>query len=223
MHTTTHFCGFLNQDNLFSIFPFAATHSFAWAKYILYPIKSMKMCLSLFKGTVGLVTLKKKLLEKSLNLANNPVEDTLVSVFLLQIHATADKIALMNYTALLHLDHWSISKVLPLIRWLPKSSFVKTETCLSGFSTSLYCELPQGMLVVTPAWESQEATPALVLPMTCWDGKLLPQPPTAPKRPRATLSPRLSGFTHDSVFQFPQSNNTDNAGYLNFIKQKHNS
>lgn len=127
MHTKRHFCGFLNQDNLFSIFPFAATRSFAWAKYILYPIKSMKMCLSLFKGTVGLVTLKKKLLEKSLNLANNPVEDTLVSVFLLQIQATADKIALMNYTARLHLDHWSISKVLPLIRWLPKSSFVKKK------------------------------------------------------------------------------------------------
>jgi len=36
------------------------------------------MCLSLFKGTVGLVTLKNKLLEKSLNLANNPVEGTLV-------------------------------------------------------------------------------------------------------------------------------------------------
>lgn len=52
----------------------------------------MKMCLSLFKGTVGLVTLKNKLLEKSLNLANNPVEYTLVLVFLLQIHATGPQV-----------------------------------------------------------------------------------------------------------------------------------
>lgn len=36
----------------------------------------------------GLVTLKNKLLEKSLNLANNPVEDTWVLLFLLQLHAT---------------------------------------------------------------------------------------------------------------------------------------
>lgn len=91
-----------------------------------------------------------------------------------------------------------------------------------GFSISLYCELPQGMVVVTHAWESQEATPALVLPMIC-GGKWLPQRPTAPKGPRATLSPKLSRFTYDSVFQFPQSNNMDNAGYPNFIKQKHNS
>lgn len=78
----------------------------------------------------------------------------------------------------------------------------------------MYYELPKGMLVVTPAWESQEATPGLVLPMTFCDGKSLLQRPTAPTGLRATLSPKLSGFTHDSVFEFPQSDK-NNTGYLN--------
>lgn len=79
------------------------------------------------------------------------------------------------------------------------------------------------MLVVTPAWESQEETLVLVLPMTFCGGKWLPQHPTAPKGPRAALAPKLSRFTYDSVFQFLQSNTTNNAGHLICIKQKHNS
>lgn len=75
------------------------------------------------------------------------------------------------------------------------------------------------MRVVTPAWASQAATPALMQPTTCHGGKLLPQCPTATKEPGAKLSPKLSGFTYDSVFRFPQSN-TNNAGHLNYLKKR---
>lgn len=157
------------------------------------------------KAQWGLVTLKNKLLEKSLNLANNPVEDTLVLVFLLQIHATGwqDCTTEPHSATPFGLPIHKVLPVLPLLRWLPKSSFVKKKP-VSQDSLSLCCELPQGMLVVIAAWESQEATPALVLLMTCGGGRSLPQRPPAPKGPRATFSPKLSRFTYDSVFQFSQ-------------------
>lgn len=95
MHAYTSTCAhkevflwLLNQDNLFSILSTCSytqlytskIHSLSNQVYENVPLS--------FKGTVGLVTLKNKLLEKSLNLSNNPVEDTLVLICLLQIHTT---------------------------------------------------------------------------------------------------------------------------------------
>lgn len=82
------FLWLLDQDNVFSILSIRSytylcmskTHSFSNQVYESVPLS--------FKGTVGLITLKNKLLEKSVNLGNNPVEDTLVLICLPQTHAT---------------------------------------------------------------------------------------------------------------------------------------
>lgn len=223
VHTKKHFCGFLNQDNFFFfLFPFAATHSFASAKYILYPITSMKMCLSLFKGKVKPVTLKKETYWKNHRIWLIIQWKILWCYFpFFKFMQQAHKIVLLNHTAWLHLDNQTVSKVLPvldLIRILPKSLFF---FFLLKWNPSL------GILYFFVLWTIPGKTGGNFclwirswLQLSCYQW---PRCPTSPKGLRSKLSPKLSRVIYDFVFQCPQSSNMNNAGYLNHIKQKHNS